>query len=150
MREIQVREVMTTLVVSVRPENSIHEAAVRLSANRISGMPVVTGGDVVGVISESDIIQALIPPADRERGMTVLDLIIRSREPPSEPATPTLVRDVMSKVVTSVGATASIWEAASVMHRRGVKRLPVTDDDGQLVGIISRADLVRAIARDDT
>jgi len=142
----EVRHVMTTAVVTVGPEDSIQEAALRLSSNRISGMPVVAGRRVVGVISESDIIQALTPPMERERGMTLLDFVMRAREPTQEPRRLALVEDVMSSAVSTIAPTASIWEAASAMHRRGVKRLPVIDDDNRLVGIVSRADLVRAIA----
>ena len=149
MNQSEVRDVMTTSVITVGPEDSIHEAAVRLSANHISGMPVLARSQVVGVISESDIIQALTPPEERKRGMSLLDFVMATRSPSREPQhEPAVVDDVMSRVVTAVAPNATIWEAASEMHRRGVKRLPVTDQDGKLLGIISRGDLVRAIAND--
>ncbi|HEU5001790.1 MAG TPA: CBS domain-containing protein [Actinomycetota bacterium] len=147
MDEISVKDVMTIRVVTVTPEDSIHEAALRLAGNRISGMPVVAGRLVIGVVSESDLIQAMTPLEDRDRGMTVLDYVMAHREPRTRPE-PTRVEHVMSRLVATISPHARVWEAAAEMHQRGVKRLPVTDDDGRLVGIISRADLVRAIAQD--
>jgi len=147
MKEIAVQDVMTSDVVTVCPEDSIHEAARRLTGNRISGMPVVTGSLVVGIVSESDLIAALTPPAEREQGMTLLDFVMWNREPADQSQEPALVDDVMSRVVATIAPTATMWEAAAAMHRRGVKRLPVTDNDGRLIGIVSRADLVRAIAQ---
>src|SRR6266571_5218775 len=105
MKETEVREVMTTTVVTVTPEDSIHEAALRLAGNRISGMPVVAGRLVVGVVSESDLIQALTPPLERERGMTLLDFVMANREPAEEPHAPAVVEDVMSRVVATVTPT---------------------------------------------
>jgi len=143
--EIQVQDVMTTSVVTVGPEESIQEAARRLSGSHISGMPVVAGTKVVGVISERDIIHALTPPVERERAMTLLEFLASPRDSEATPTKVVLVEDVMSRGVTTIPPTASIWEAASAMHRRRVKRLPVTDRDRKLVGIVSRADLIRAI-----
>ena len=139
-------DVMTRDVATVHPEAPLLDAVKLMASRRISGMPVVAGKRVVGVISESDIIQALTPPMERERGMTLLDFVMRAREPVQERHQLALVEDVMSSLVSSIAPTASIWEAGSAMHRQGVKRLPVVDDEGRLVGIISRADLVRAIA----
>ena len=149
MKEIEVQDVMTTEVVIVSPEDSIQEAARRLAGNRISGMPVVTGRLVVGIVSESDLIAALTPLAERERGMTLLDFVMWTREPTDRSHEPAVVDDVMSKVVATIAPTATMWEAAAAMHRRGVKRLPVTDNEGRLIGIVSRADLVRAIAQQE-
>jgi CBS domain-containing protein len=59
------------------------------------------------------------------------------------------VGDVMTKSVIKVAPDTSVWEAASIMERRGVKRLPVVDPEQDLIGIVSRADLVKAMARDD-
>lgn len=61
----------------------------------------------------------------------------------------TTVGDVMTLDVVSIGPEASLWEAASLMHRRGVKRLPVVDPHGYVVGVLTRSDLVRAMARSD-
>lgn len=149
MNDIQVEHIMSELVTTVSPEDPIHEAAERLARNSISGMPVVAGGRVVGIVSESDIIWALVPQKERDAGMTILDFMMRSQSRDTEPVQNLTVRDIMSVAFIDISPFASLWKAASVMHRHGVNRLPVTDNDGELVGIVSRADLVQAIAHAD-
>lgn len=150
MADVKVKDIMTKLVVRLYPDDSVKEAAARLSANGISGAPVVEDGKVVGIVSESDLIHSLAPPAPVERGTSVLDTIeFLGSEKPHGIVHGTTVREVMSPFVFQVPADTSIWKAASIMERRGVKRLPVVDDDDYLIGIVSRADLVRTMARDD-
>lgn len=146
MNDIQVKHVMSELVTTASPEDPIQVAAEQLARNSISGMPVVAGGKVVGMVSESDIIWALVPQKERDAGMTILDFMMRSQSKDAEPVRNLTVSDIMSAAVIDISPLASLWKAASVMHRHGVNRLPVTDNDGRLVGIVSRADLVQAIA----
>lgn len=146
-----VADVMTHESVSLSPSDTLHEAAALLAQNNISGAPVVENGTVVGIVSEADLMRAAIPPAkvDKPRSstMTLLGLLLRGQVArPSEDAT---ISSVMTEDVITVAPTASIWDAASTMARRGVKRLPVVDKEGKLVGIVSRADLVGAMARTD-
>ena len=77
--------------------------------------------------------------------MMLLGLLLRGQV--SQPSEEAAVGSVMTDDVVSVPPTATIWDAASTMERRGVKRLPVIDESGDLVGIVSRADIVRAMAR---
>lgn len=145
-----VKDVMTHLVVALRPEDSVHEAATTLARNRISGAPVVREGMVVGVVSEADLIVAVSPPLPIDRRISVLDLVsILGRGKPAKHNPLTTVGEVMTRSVITIGPDESVWKAAAVMDRYGVKRLPVVDRDKSLLGIISRADLVRAMARDD-
>jgi CBS domain-containing protein len=149
MNDIQVKYVMSEQVTTASPDDPIHEAAERLARNSISGMPVVSGGKVVGMVSENDIIWAVVPKNERDAGMTVLDFMKRSQSRDTEPTQNLTVRDIMSGAVIDISPFASLWKAASLMHRHGVSRLPVTDNDGHLVGIVTRADLVQAIAHAD-
>jgi len=63
MRDMRVKDVMTHLVVTFQPSDSVHEAARRLAQNHISGAPVVAKGKVVGIVTEYDIVRALARPA---------------------------------------------------------------------------------------
>lgn len=149
MTDIRVDDVMTRLVVTLHPEMTIHEAAQRLARNGISGAPVIEDGRVVGVVSEADLVRSSLPPAPVDRGLSILDMISiigRGRAMPHHRMT---VGDIMSPAVVQVTIGTSIWKAADVMDRRGIKRLPVVDDKRHLVGIVSRSDLVRALARSD-
>lgn len=150
MPDVMVKDVMTHLVVTLYPNDSVHEAAQRLSVNRVSGAPVVEDGKVVGMVSEADLIHAIMPPVPVDRGASVLDILsVVGRARPHAHPHGKKVADVMSPLVIQVSPTSSIWKAASIMERRGVKRLPVVDDEGYLLGIVSRADLVKAMAKDD-
>lgn len=144
--QTQVRDAMTADVVTVLPNDTLTEAALRLSRHRIGGMPVVgPRRAIVGVISESDIIQALLPPDELSRSMTLLDFVTQHRGQAPAKHAPLFVEDVMSQAVATVGPAEVLWSAASLMHRRGIKRLPVVDDDGRLVGMLTRGDVIRAI-----
>jgi CBS domain-containing protein/rubredoxin len=111
-------DVMTPDPLTLRPDTSVHEAAQVLSEHRISGAPVVDdNGSIVGIVSE-------------------FDLIARSGA---------LVRDVMTREVVTVAETAPLDRVRAILVTRRLKRVPVTSD-GRLVGLISRADLVRELA----
>ena len=125
MADIRVEDVMTHLVVMLFPGDTISQAAKRLAHNAISGAPVVQDGKVIGIVSEADLIRA----AMRRQGQTM--------------------RDVMTHRVEQIEPGTSIWKAAAIMEGRGVKRLPVVDESGHLLGIVSRGDVVKAIARED-
>jgi CBS domain-containing protein len=128
MADTKVHELMTHLVVMLFPNEAVEAVAERLSRNGIGGAPVVEGGKVVGMVSGSDIVRAARRRAGHElSSMTVVD--------------------VMTRPVITVTPTASVWEAADILDGRGIKRLPVVDSDGYLVGIISRGDIVRLVAK---
>lgn len=145
----QVRDVMTKDVVTLQPMQSIHEAAQVLADGRISAAPVVVDGRVIGLVSEADLLRALLPGPRVDRGVSLLDMfsIIGRGKPVAHHGV--AVREIMSEFVVEVPLEMSIWKAAEIMDRRGIKRLPVTDGTGKLVGIVSRADIVKAIGRTD-
>lgn len=144
-------EVMTDKPIVLSPNDTVHEAAAVLAEHHISGAPVVDDGALVGIVSEADLMRAAIAPAKvdtpRSSTMTLVGLLLRGQvNQPSHDAT---VASVMTDDVVTVVPHATIWEAASIMEQRGVKRVPVVDNDGHLAGIVSRADLVGAMARTD-
>jgi CBS domain-containing protein len=114
--------------------------------NRITGAPVVEQGHLVGVISEPDIVAAYTPPAARGSvgAPDPLMFLVQGTVPRS--VATTKVRDVMTTSVISISLDAGVREAASLIDRHGVRRLPVVDDEGYVVGVLARADLVRALA----
>lgn len=151
MSDVKVRDVMTKMVATLRPEDTIHDAARTLALNGISGAPVVQDGKPIGMVSEADIVRAVLPHAHVVRGRpTLFDAMELALTGKHRPAPKTAkAADVMTTPVVRIAPDASIWRAADVMGLSNVKRLPVVDDEGSLVGIISRADLVRAMAKDD-
>jgi CBS domain-containing protein len=116
------RDIMTRKVYTIRPEASAQETAQLLDQHRISGLPVVDeGNDIIGIVTEADIISKV----DRE-GLRV--------------------SDIMSHEVTSVNEETPVSEIALLLTERKIKRVPVVQD-GKLVGIVSRADIVHAVAQ---
>lgn len=145
MPDTKVKDVMTRSVVTLDPDDSVHAAARSLARHGISGAPVVREGKVVGVITESDIVRAVLPPAPSEEGLAALELLTHTDEASPRSAAKT-VAEAMSTLVVEISPEESVRNAAAQMEQRGVNRLPVVGPDGSLVGIVSRADIVRLIA----
>jgi CBS domain-containing membrane protein len=142
---ILVRDVMTKNVVTVSPTADLHETAHLLSENRISGMPVVDEKNhVIGVISEADLL--ILAGLQREHSFRdVLRNILGEPLPARKRGDK--VKDVMSFPPVTSKADDDVREVAQIFDERRIKRLPVVDDDGRLIGIISRGDIVRAIGK---
>jgi CBS domain-containing protein len=146
---MKVREIMTTEVISASPSTPLSDFGRLLTAHRISGVPVLDDGELVGVISEGDIL------ADQTRVRvgrhTPLDwpILTGQRRTQSTHRHAATVGEVMTTPAISVDAGLSVRDAAAIMVGRKVNRLPVLDA-GRLVGIVTRSDLVRAYLRADS
>ncbi len=147
---MRVREFMTQGVVTVRPETAVHAIAEQMVERRISGMPVVDeDGRVIGIVSQGDLLHRAEVGTERrhKRWLRLFaDPNTLARE--FSKAHGLKAQDVMSQPVMSIRPDAEFREAADIMEKHGLKRLPVLDD-GRLVGIFTRYDLVRALARVD-
>jgi CBS domain-containing protein len=145
---MRVKDVMTQTVQTVRSETSLKDAAEILARQHISGLPVVDAENhVVGVVSEGDILF-------KERGESEhKGLFERWFELPLPEVVSKLeartVGEAMSVPAITIGPKRPLTEAANTMIDEGVNRLPVVDADGKLIGIVTRADLVRAFIRSD-
>jgi CBS domain-containing protein len=145
-----VRDVMTRSVVSVHPTTPIKEVAQLLIDNGISGVPVVdVTGAVLGVVSEADLL-VKEQGADAIRHRPLARFRGESAESRAQLVKLGAVTaaDAMTAPAITITPARSIHDAAAIMTNRKVNRLPVVDD-GQLVGIVSRSDLVRAYVRSD-
>jgi CBS domain-containing protein len=147
MKASTVADVMTHLVVTVRPEDPIPRAAQHLLSNRISGAPVVHDGKLVGVVSEADLVRAYARPTPRGFVAPHPLLSLMSDAGPRRDVRAITVGDVMATDVIYVGPDAGICEAASLIDHHGVRRLPVVAGEGYVVGVLTRSDLVRCMAR---
>lgn len=128
---MRVADVMNRPVHTLRETDSIERAAALLDAHQITAAPVLDAGfDVIGMVSEGDLLAGRIPPAAPGR------------------ARPAKVAEVMSRRVVSTRSDADVAEAAQAMLDHDVHSVPVIDD-AELVGIVSRRDLLRTLVRDD-
>jgi CBS-domain-containing membrane protein len=140
---VVVRDVMTRNVIHVRDDADITEVTDLLSENRISGLPVVDGGGrVIGVITEADILSM----AGMKKGHVFGDILRHLLGEPLPAHTGSKrLRDVMSSPAITTGPESDIRDVALIMDEKRIKRLPVVDEQGRLIGLISRADIVRVI-----
>lgn len=142
---MQVRDVMTPDVISVQTGSSLRDAAQILAEHRISGLPVTDqNGKVVGVVSEADFVKA----AGRMRSVRPFFARWLARSSSGTEMPETTVGSVMTSPARTIEPDRPVAEAASRMARWNVNRLPVCED-GRLIGIISRADVVSLYARSD-
>ena len=145
---MRVKDVMTTAVLTVRPDTKLKDAAALMAEHAVSGLVVVDLGQVVGVLSEGDILFKEMGATEKRPFVDrLLSLPPSEREAKFSAAT---VGEAMTAPALTIGPRRPLTEVASTMIERGVKRLPVVDDARNLVGIVTRADLVRAFVRSDS
>jgi CBS domain-containing protein len=140
-------DVMVTNVITVGPEASVQEVAGILLKNRISGVPVVgADGKLIGIVSEGDLMHRVEAGTGRRRSWWLAALTGRDvlaaeyvREHSRK------VVDVMTRHVVTAGPETSLQEIATLLEKNGIKRVPIVQD-GKLVGIVSRANLLQALA----
>jgi CBS domain-containing protein len=142
---MRVRDVMTSDVTTVAPGTHLRDVAKLLVQRRISGVPVVENGRVVGVVSERDILFKERPSTGLNRG--VLAWLMDEGDLMLKIDASTALTAMTSPAVT-IGPARNVADAAALMLDEGVSRLPVVEG-AQLVGIVTRHDLVRAFARSD-
>jgi CBS domain-containing protein len=146
---MKVRDVMTTDVRTVTPGMSLKEAAETLVEAGISGVPVVDAeGGVLGVLSEGDLLFKERTPEERP-GAMIAWLFDPLQLDEYRKHAARVVGEAMTAPALTIAPERPLSAAASFMLDRGVNRLPVVDATGKLVGIVTRADLVRAFARAD-
>jgi CBS domain-containing protein len=138
-------DIMTHPVVTVTPETTITEAAQLMLQHRISGLPVVDGGAVVGIITEGDLLRRA------ETGTAVrrahwLELLLGPERLAQDfiRAHARKVGEIMTPNIVSAAPHSALADVVGLMEKHHIKRMPVIDE-GRLVGIISRANLVHAL-----
>jgi CBS domain-containing protein len=142
-----VRDVMTTKVETVEPWAPFTEIVTRLAEHRLSAAPVVDPeGNVLGVVTEADL---LLKQEHPDPKLDIPLIWSRHRRREREKAAASVARELMTTPPVTVLPTITVTEAARRMHTAGVKRLPVVDEAGRLVGIVSRADLLKVFTRTD-
>ena len=141
---MEIRELMSHGVITVGPSTPLKEAARRMVEAGVSGLPVTEDGRLVGVISEGDFVAA-----ESQRGLPrpgIWQRLLRGEDVSLRSGT---VGDAMTRDVITLAPDADHAQAARVMRRNRIKRIPVVEPGGSLVGILSRADILRAFTRPD-
>lgn len=141
-------DIMTTPAITVTPQATVGEVAVLLAERGISAVPVLEDDRLVGIVSEADLLHR--HEIGTDCALRDDPWWLRVFRLDSEPAKyvrshAVRVADIMTRKVAVVDRDAPLAEVADVLDKRGVKRLPVTRD-GRVIGIVSRSDLVAALA----
>jgi CBS domain-containing protein len=141
---MQAQDVMTTTVATTREEATVQQAAKLMLERRISALPVLDGKDrVIGIVSEGDLVRRAELGTDAPRSWW-LGLFAEDAARNYLKTHSGSVRDVMTSPVVSVRRTTPVQEIATLLEKHRIKRVPVLEG-GRLIGIVSRADLVRQL-----
>ena len=136
---MQARQIMTSPVVTVRSDTTVREAATLLLENRITAAPVLdAGGELIGIVSESDLVVDRFGHDPRNQVRPVQD----------EPPNPQTVGEVMTTPVIALGPSADAADLAQTMLGSDVRSVPIVEG-ATVIGIVSRRDLLRTLVRDD-
>lgn len=140
-----VRDVMTSAVVSVPQGTPFKELARLMGQHAVSALPVLDDRHrVLGVVSEADLLPR---QAQHDRRFGLRQALLRPDE--AGKVTALVAEDLMSAPAVVIGPDESLAAAARLLGRRGIKRMPVVDAQGRLLGIVSRGDLLKVFLRDD-
>jgi CBS domain-containing protein len=144
---MQAADVMVPNVITVSPEASVQDVAALLLNNRISAVPVVApDGQLVGIVSEGDLIRRTETDTDHHRSWWMQLLVGRTPLAAEYIKSHSRkVSDIMTRRVITAEPDTSLREIASLLEKHGIKRVPIVHN-GKLVGIVSRANLVQALA----
>ena len=138
--DMLVREIMSRRPVTVSVDATVREALAVLAEHRVTALPVLDrDGALVGVLSEGDLVRDLVGDDPRAH----------ARPAPTVDRRRHLVSEVMAAQPVTVRPATDVSTAVRVLVSRGFKSLPVLDDAGDLVGVVSRSDVVRVLARSD-
>jgi CBS domain-containing protein len=141
-----VRDVMTEKVFTVTRDTPLKVVATRMIEYGVSGLPVVADEELVGVVSETDILFKERVAPDRKG---VVDWLVHyAEDPPLAKLDARTAGDAMTTPAVTIASGRSVEDAATLLLDLSIDRLPVVDS-GRLVGIVTRADLVRAFTRSD-
>jgi len=141
---IKARDIMTVKVFFVKRDTPSEEVAYMMATEGVAGVPVVEdGGKVVGVISEKDFLFHL-GTKDTRSFMDIIAHCLRSKECVALSIRKQKAEDIMTSPVITVRPETPVSEIANILTEKGINRVPVTDQEGKLMGIIARADVVQS------
>lgn len=137
---MRARDIMTSPVITVRAGTTVQDAAALLAGRGFTALPVVDDDDqLIGIVTEADLVRDRFPRDARA---------LIHAGPAAEAVVAETVGEVMTAPVISVGPGTDIAVLAAQMLKAGQRAMPIVDDS-QLVGIVTRRDLVRVVGRDD-
>jgi CBS domain-containing protein len=143
---MKARDVMTSPVITVQPFVSVKDVAKVMLQKHISAVPVVDeAGKLVGIVSEGDLMRRPETGTERQPRRWLLLFSEQQLAIDYVKAHATKVADIMTREVVTASPDTPLNEIATLLERNSIKRVPIVQN-GQLVGIVSRANLIQALA----
>ena len=143
-REVTAAEIMTTDVVTVTPDTPVAEVAAAMGRRGVSGVPVVDAAQkVVGVISEKDFLTRM-GVQDAKNFMSLVADCLMTKGCVALPIKVALAGDIMNSPAVTVTPATPVKDIARLLTQKSINRVAVTGPDGRLIGLVSRADIVKA------
>ena len=123
--DIPVKEIMTREVCTAKKDDTLLEASKRMIEFGVGSVVVIEDGRPIGIVTEKDILYK----------------VVSKNKQPSK----VMIKDIMSTPLITIKPTTSLREATDIMRKRGIRRLPVVDDNGNLVGIVTDNDILSVV-----
>ena len=143
-QSVRARDIMTRQVFSVKKNTLLKEVAELMAKEKISGLPVLEDDDkITGIISEKDFL-AGIGLGDRTHFMAFVAECLQGKGCAAMPIRLQKAEDIMTSPAITVAENATVFEISIIFFQKNINRVPVTEGEGKLLGIVSRADIVRA------
>ena len=143
-RDVTAGEIMTTDVVTVKPDTPVAEAAAAMGRRGVSGVPVVDAEHkVVGMISEKDFL-ARMGVQDARNFMSLVANCLMTKACVALPIGVALAGDLMSSPAVTVAPDTPVKDIAALLTQKAINRVAVTDPAGRLLGLVSRGDIIKA------
>lgn len=152
MQKLKVEDVMTRTVVVVREDTPFKDVVRTMLEHRVSGVPVLDErGHLAGIVTEADLLTLEEGKVEPKHRRSLLEWVLRPARLAEieHEAADVRAEDIMTPSVVTVRREMTVPEAAKLMLDAQVKRLPVIADDGKVVGIVSRRDLLQPFLRTD-
>ena len=145
---MKIRDIMTKKVISIPAHATLRQAASILAENEISGAPVVSeAGKLLGIVSEKDLFKALYPSHAEFYESPGVWIDLDAIEKKTVEAADKPVLDLMSKTVITVNPETPLMQVGSLMLVRGIHRVIVVEESGDIVGVAPRRDIYRNILK---
>ena len=144
---MKVKEIMTQEMLSLKPEDNAQDALNLLFKKEISGLPVIDAeGRLVGMFTEKEILKQILPSYIERVGRFVYEEDPKYIKKKLQDLTSAAVSQLMRKEVVTVDEDTNLMEVARIMLTQKIRRIPVLAKDAKVIGIVSRGDVVKALA----
>jgi len=146
---MKIKEIMTTELKTLSPEMSVREALGKLQSMNISGLPVIdSDGKLLGMFTEKEVLSFILPSYIQKVGRFIYEENPKSTKKKFAELGTLQVSQLMRKDMVVTGEETTLCEVARIMLTQKIRRIPVVDKAGKMVGLVCREDVIRAFMKE--